>query len=135
MWYIIYTYFLKGNQIKIVLGASGTCWSPWWMLTMRSRSRTSRSWSIFFFSYDTSFIPIFFKGNPMKIVLGTSGICWSPWWTSTSRSRSRTPRSWSIIFCHVIHHLYLFFKGKSNKNSFRCLRDLLVTMVDVDNEV
>ena len=39
------------------------------------------------------------------------------------------------FFCHVIHHFYLFFEGKSNENGFRNLRDLLATMVDVDNEV
>ena len=33
----------------------------------------------------------------------------------------------------MIHHLYLFFEGKLNENSFRYLRDLLATMVDVDN--
>ena len=41
----------------------------------------------------------------------------------------------NIFFCHVIHQFYLFFEGKSNENSFSYLRDLLVTMVDVDNEV
>ena len=41
------------------------------------------------------------------------------------------------VFCdtdidiHVIHHLYLFFYGKSN--GFRYLWDMLATIVDVDD--
>ena len=100
--------------------------SPWWTSTMRSRSRSSRSWSIFFSSCVTSFIPFFLKRNRMKIVLGTSRTCWSPWWTSTMRSRSLTSRSWSIFFLLSCDTSFvpIFLQGKSNENSFKCLQDL-----------
>ena len=41
----------------------------------------------------------------------------------------------NTFFGHVIYHLYLFFKGNLNENSFWYLQDLLVTMVDINNEV
>ena len=109
----MYTYFFKGNRMKIVLGISGTCWSPWWTSKMRSRLKTSRSWPIFSFVMWCIIYTYFFKGNPMKIVLGTSGTCWSSWVTSTIRSRSRTSRSLSIFFFLHVIHIYLFLKGKS----------------------
>ena len=128
----LYLFFLKGN--RIVLGTSSTWWYPWWTSIMRSRSRisrTSRSWSIFFLSCDKSFIP-FFKGNLMRIVLDTSGTYWSPLWVDDGDQKEYIKKLINIFFCHVIHHLYLFFGGKSNENSLRYLQGLLATMVDVD---
>ena len=94
MWYIISTYFLKGNRMRMDLGTSGTCWPPWWTSTMRSRASTSRSWSIFFFVMWYIIYTYFLNGNRMRMDLGTSGTYWPLWWTTTMMSRSSTSRSW-----------------------------------------
>ena len=71
----------------------------------------------------------------MRMVLGISGTCWPPWRMSTTATRIKEyiKKLNNIFFCHLIHHLYLFFSVKTNANGYRYLRDMLANMEDVDD--